>query len=59
MTDTQTEKGTESLLAIPRVVERSRGDLVHQAFDRLLSFETRVTTAAEVKRLLADQGDTE
>jgi len=59
MTETQTEERTASLLAIPGVVERSAGDVVHQAFDRLLSSETRVTTAAEAKRLLADQGDTE
>lgn len=59
MTETQSEERTESLLAIPRVLERSAGDLLHQAFDRLLSSETRVTTAAEAKRLLADQGETE
>ena len=59
MTETQTEERSASLLAIPRVVERSAGDLVHKAFDRLLSCETRVTTAAEAKRLLADQGETE
>ena len=59
MTETQTEEKTVSLRAIPRVVERSAGDLVHEVFDRLLSFETHVTTAAEAKRLLADQGDSE
>jgi hypothetical protein len=59
MTETQTRKRSASLLAIPRTVERSAGDVVHQAFDRLLSSEIRVTTAAEAKRLLADQGDTE
>jgi len=59
MTETQAEEKTASLLAIPRVVERSAGDLVHDGFDRLLSSEIRVTTAADAKRLLADQGDTE
>ena len=59
MTETQTAKRTASLVAIPRTVERSVGDVVHQAFDRLLSSEIRVTTAAEAERLLADQGVTE
>lgn len=53
------EKRTASLLAIPRLVERSAEDVVHQALDRLLSSDTRVTTAAEAKRLLADHEDTE
>lgn len=55
----QTEERAGSLLAIPHAVERSAGHLVHQALDRLLSSETPVTTAAEAKRLLADQGETE
>jgi hypothetical protein len=59
MPEAQAEAKTASLLAIPRMVERSAGDVVHEAFDRLLSSDTRVTTAAEAKRLLADQGDTE
>jgi hypothetical protein len=59
MTETKTEERTESLLAIPRAVERSAGNLVHQALHRLLSSEARVTTAGEAKRLLADQGETE
>ena len=56
---TETQETTTPLLAIPRAVERSAGDLVHQALDRLLSSDARVTTAAEGERLLADQGDTE
>ena len=48
-----------TLLAIPRAVERAAGDLVHQAFERLLSSDVEVRTAAEAKRLLADSEDTE
>jgi hypothetical protein len=59
MSETQTKGSGESLLAVPRAVEQAAGDLVHEAFNRLLSSETRVTTAAEAKRLLAHQGDTE
>ena len=33
--------------------------MVHQAFERLLSSDVEVETAAEAKRLLADQEDTE
>ena len=54
---TKPERG--ALLAIPRSVERAAGDVVHQAFERLLSSDVRVTTAAEAKRLLAEHEDTE
>jgi hypothetical protein len=47
------------LLAIPHTVERAAGDVVHQAFERLLSSDVEVETAAEGKRLLADHEDTE
>jgi hypothetical protein len=59
MPETQTEDRTISILAIPRVLERSAEDVVHQALDRLLSSDTTVTTAAEAMRLLADHEDTE
>ena len=59
MPETQTEERIGRLLAIPRVLERSAGDVVQQAFDRLLSSNIRVTTAAEARRLLADHEDTE
>jgi hypothetical protein len=59
MPETQPDEKTSTLLAIPRVLERSAGDVVHQAFDRLLSSNTRVTTATEARRLLADHEDTE
>jgi hypothetical protein len=55
--ETKPERG--ALLAIPRSVERAAGDVVHQAFERLLSSDVRVTTAADAKRLLADHEDTE
>jgi hypothetical protein len=59
MSGTQTEERTGTFLAIPRVLERSAGDVVQQAFDRLLSSNIPVTTAAEARRLLADHEDTE
>jgi hypothetical protein len=59
MLDTQIEERTGALLAIPRVLERSAGDVVQLAFDRLLSSNTTVTTAAEARRQLADHEDTE
>ena len=46
-------------LAISQSVQRAAGDVVHQAFGRLLSSDARVTTAAEGKRLLAEDDDTE
>src|SRR5688572_33139450 len=46
-------------LAIPRSVQRAAGDLVQQAFERLLSSDVHVTTAAEGKRLLAQDDETE
>jgi hypothetical protein len=59
MSETQTEESTGTLLRVPRVLERSAGDVVHQAFDRLLAPNARATTAAEARRLLADHEDTE
>jgi hypothetical protein len=50
---------TNALLAITRTVERAAGDVVNQAFERLLSSDIHVTTAAEAKRLLAEHEDTE
>ena len=55
----QTDENSSSLLAIPRSVERAAGDVVHQAFERLLSSDMAVTSAAQAKRLLADQEETE
>ncbi len=59
MPETQTEEKSTSLLAIPRTVERAAADVVQQAFERLLSSDIHVTTAAEAKRLLAEHEDTE
>jgi hypothetical protein len=59
MPETQTTEKLGTLLAIPRTVERAAGDVVHQAFERLLSSDVDVTTAADAKRLLADHEDTE
>jgi hypothetical protein len=55
----QADEKTGSLLAIPRTVERAAGDVVQQAFERLLSSDVHVTSAAEAKRLLAEHEDTE
>jgi hypothetical protein len=59
MPDIRFDEKPETLLAIPRTVERAAGDVVHQAFERLLSSDVDVTSAAEAKRLLADNEDTE
>jgi hypothetical protein len=59
MSGTQTDPSAGTLLAIPRGLERSAGDVVQQALHRLLSSTTPVTTAAEARRLLADHEDTE
>jgi hypothetical protein len=59
MPSTQTDESPTSLLAIPRTVERAAGDVVHQAFERMLSSEIRVTSAADAKRLLVEHEDTE
>jgi hypothetical protein len=48
-----------TLLVIPRSAQRAAGDVVHQAFERLLSSDVHVTTAAEGKRFLAEDEDTE
>ena len=47
------------LLAIPDAVAGAAGQVVSQAFERLLSSDLRVTTAEEGKRLLAEDDDTE
>jgi hypothetical protein len=59
MTETHVDDKAGSLLVIPRVAERTAGDVVQQAFERLLSSEIRVTSAADARRLLADNEDTE
>jgi hypothetical protein len=51
--------GRAGLLGIPDAVARAAGQVVTQAFDRVLSSDMRVTTAAEGKRLLAEDDSTE
>jgi len=56
------ETGAEesgSLLAIPRTAERVAEDIIRQAFERLLSSDIVVRSAADAKRVLADHEDTE
>jgi hypothetical protein len=48
-----------ALLSIPEAVQRSAGDVVQQAFERLLFSDLEVTTSAEGKRVLAEYEDTE
>ena len=52
------EKAGTSLV-IPQSVQRAAGDVVHQAFERLVSSDLHVTTATEGKRLLAEDDNTE
>ena len=55
----QIEGSPGTLLAIPRTLERSAGDVVHQMFGRLLSSDIGVTSTAEARALLADGEDKE
>ena len=59
MPDSEINVRRGTLLAIPHTVERAAGDVVDQAFERLLSSDVEVETAAEAKRLLADHEETE
>jgi len=54
-----TDEKAGTSLAIPRSVQRAAGDVVHQAFGRILSSDLHVTSAAEGKRLLAADDDPE
>jgi hypothetical protein len=56
---TNSVESRTSVLAIPRSLEGAAGDVVQQAFERLLASDLRVTTAAEAKRLLAGHEETE
>ncbi len=47
------------LLGIPDAVAQAGGQIVGQAIDRVLASDLRVTSAAEGKRLLAEDDDTE
>lgn len=54
-----TDEKAGGSLAIPQSAQRAAGDVFHQAFERLLSSDVHVTSAAEGKRLLAEDDDTE
>ena len=54
-----TDERASTVLAIPQSVQRAAGAVVHQAFERLLSSDVYVTSAAQGKRLLAEDDDTE
>jgi hypothetical protein len=49
----------DGLLGIPDAAARAAGQVVTKAFERVLSSDLRVTTAAEGKRLLAEDDSTE
>jgi hypothetical protein len=57
--ETRVEEKAGSLLANPHRVERAAGEVVHRAFERLLSSDIDVRSAADAKRLLTDLEDTE
>lgn len=59
MPEMQSEEKSRSLLVIPHTVERAAGDVVQQAFERILSSDIRVTSGVEAKRLLAGYEDAE
>ena len=47
------------VLFIPRTLQRAAGDIVDQALARLLSSDIDVTSAADAKRLIADNEEAE
>ena len=53
------DDGRDGLLGIPDAAERAARQVVTRAFERVLSSDLRVTTAAEGKRLLAEDDSTE
>jgi hypothetical protein len=59
MPDIKITASPGTVLAIPQTVERAAGAVAHQAFERLLSSDIEVESAAEAKHLLADHEDTE
>jgi hypothetical protein len=58
-TEPARELGELSLLSLPRTAGPAAGAVVQQAFERLLSSDLRVTSAAEAKRMLAEHEETE
>jgi hypothetical protein len=57
--ESEVEERPVTTLAIPRALQHAAGDVVQQAFERILSSDMRVTSAAEGKRVLAEHEDTE
>jgi hypothetical protein len=57
--DQGTDEKAGTSLAIPQSLQRAAGEVVRRAFERLLFSNVHVTTAAEGKRLLAEDDDTE
>ena len=53
------DDGRDGLFRVSDAVARAAGQVVTQAFERVLSSDMRVTTAAEGKRLLAEDDSTE
>lgn len=53
------DDGPVDPLGVPDAIARAAGQVVSQAFERVLSSDLRVTTAAEGKRLLAEDDSTE
>jgi hypothetical protein len=58
-TEEREQERAGALVAIPRALERSAGDLVQQLVERVLASDMRVTSAAEGKRMLAKDDETE
>jgi hypothetical protein len=55
----QAEETIAALAGIPREIERAVDDLLHHAFEHLLSADLVVTSASQAKRLIAEDDDTE
>ncbi len=53
------QNDTNAVLAVPESVARSAGQVVTQAFDRVLASDFRVTSPAEGRRLLAEDDRSE
>jgi hypothetical protein len=53
------DDGPVDPLGVPDAIARAAGQVVSQAFERVLASDLRVTTAAEGKRLLAEDDSTE
>ena len=59
MAKTQMDERANVVLVIPRTLQRAAGEIVDQALARLLSSDIDVTSAADAKRLMADNEEAE